>query len=127
MRVHGKLGAGFTERVNQNALVVECSRAGIEVEAFKEIKVTYEGVIVGEFEADMIVREPSTRAVLLIENKVVAMLLKVHSKQLVNYLMATGIDHGLLLNFGADSLEFRTKDRLYRARADEADLTEPPE
>ena len=57
MKVHGKLGPGFSERVNQNALVVECSRAGLEIEAFKEIKVLYEGVTVGEFVADMFVRE----------------------------------------------------------------------
>ena len=97
MKVHGKLGPGFSERVNQNALVVECSRNGVEVEAFKEITVLYEGVTVGEFVADMIVRDIATGEVLLIENKAVSMLIKSHSQQLVNYLNATEIDNGLLI------------------------------
>ena len=123
MKVHGKLGPGFSERVNQNALVVECSRAGLEIEAFKEIKVLYEGVTVGEFVADMFVREAESGEVLLIENKAVSMLIKSHSYQLVNYLNATETDNGLLLNFGGDSLEFRTKTRRYRNPKIDADLT----
>ena len=123
MKVHGKLGPGFSERVNQNALAVECARNGVEVEAFKEIKVSYEGVIVGEFVADMVLRDTATGEVLLIENKAVSMLIKAHSQQLVNYLNATEIDNGLLINFGADSLEFRTKTRRYRNRQSDADLT----
>ena len=123
MKVHGKLGPGFSERVNQNALVVECSRNGVEVEAFKEIAVLYEGVTVGEFIADMIVRDTATGDVLLIENKAVSMLIQAHSRQLVNYLNATEIENGLLINFGADSLEFRTKTRRYRSQPTDADLT----
>jgi len=123
MKVHRKLGPGFSERVNQNALVVECSRAGLEVEAFKEIKVLYEGVIVGEFVADMVVKDAAAGEELLIENKAVSMLVKSHSYQLVNYLNATETEHGLLINFGADSLEFRTKTRRYRNPEIDADLT----
>ncbi len=123
MKVHGKLGPGFSERVNQNALVVECSRNGVEVEVFKEIKVFYEDVLVGEFVADMVVRDAASGEVLLIENKAVSMLIKSHSQQLVNYLNATEIDNGLLLNFGADSLEFRTKTRRFRTPTNDADLT----
>ena len=93
MKVHGKLGPGFSERVNQNALVVECSRNGVEVEVFKEIKVFYEDVLVGEFVADMVVRDVASGEVLLIENKAVSMLIKSHSQQLVNYLNATDIDN----------------------------------
>ena len=123
MKVHRKLGPGFSERVNQNALVVECSRAGLEVQAFKEIKVLYEGVLVGEFVADMVVRDADAGEELLIENKAVSMLIKSHSYQLVNYLNATETDHGLLINFGGDSLEFRTKTRRYRSQPTDADLT----
>ena len=123
MKVHRKLGPGFSERVNQNALVVECARAGLEVEAFKEIKVLYEGVIVGEFVADMVVREAAAGEELLIENKAVSTFIKSHSYQLVNYLNATETDHGLLLNFGGDSLEFRTKTRRYREPEIDVDLT----
>ena len=123
MKVHRKLGPGFSERVNQNALVVECLRAGLEVEAFKEIKVLYEGVIVGEFVADMVVRDAAAGEELLIENKAVSMLIKSHSYQLVNYLNATETDLGLLINFGGDSLEFRTKTRRYRNPEVDVDLT----
>ncbi len=123
MKVHRKLGPGFSERVNQNALVVECSRAGLEVQAFKEIKVLYEGVIVGEFVADMVVKDAAAGEELLIENKAVSMLIKSHSYQLVNYLNATETDHGLLINFGGDSLEFRTKTRRYRNPEVDVDLT----
>ena len=123
MKVHRKLGPGFSERVNQNALVVECLRAGLEVEAFKEIKVLYEGVIVGEFVADMVVRDAAAGEELLIENKAVSMLIKSHSYQLVNYLNATETDLGLLTNFGGDSLEFRTKTRRYRNPEVDVDLT----
>ena len=96
---------------------------GTEVEVFKETKVFYEGVLVGEFVADMVVRGAASGEVLLIENKAVSMLIKSHSQQLVNYLNATEIDNGLLLNFGADSLEFRTKTRRFRAATGDADLT----
>jgi GxxExxY protein len=123
MKVHRKLGPGFSERVNQNALVVECSRAGLEVEAFKEIKVLYEGVTVGEFVADMVVKDAAAGEELLIENKAVSMLIKSHSYQLVNYLNATETDHGLLINCGGDSLEFRTKTRRYRKPEVDVDLT----
>ena len=123
MKVHRKLGPGFSERVNQNALAVECSRAGLEVEAFKEIKVLYEGVIAGEFVADMVVKDVAAGEELLIENKAVSTLIKSHSYQLVNYLNATETDHGLLINFGGDSLEFRTKTRRYRNPEIDVDLT----
>ena len=122
MKVHGKLGPGFTERVNQNALAVELRRAGMEVEAFKEITVLYESEVVGEFVADMVVRDAETGEELLIENKAVSMLVKAHSIQIVNYLSATGMDHGLLLNFGADSLEFKTRDRILRRPTEPPDL-----
>ena len=70
----------------------------------------------------MVVRDAASGETLLIENKAVSMLIKAHSQQLVNYLNATGIDHGLLINFGADSLEFRTKSRRYRGQQTDADL-----
>ncbi len=125
MKVHSKLGAGFSEGVNQNALLVECARAGLKAEASKKILVHYEGVTVGEFIPDMIVEDPASGEVLLIENKVVSTLVQAHIRQLINYLSATGIDQGLLLNFGAESIEFRTKERQYRKQSgppDDVDL-----
>lgn len=111
MKVHGTLGHGFLESVYQNALAFELRKAGIKVECEKGIQVTYDGVVVGDFVADMLVNEH-----VLIENKAVQVLVTAHEVQLVNYLTATGIDIGLLLNFGAARLEFKRKSRIYRPK-----------
>jgi len=79
-------------------------------------------VVVGDFFADMLLQD-----VLLIENKAVQSLVPAHEVQLVNYLTATDIEIGLLLNFGANRLEFKRKTRTYRPkqgelRQDEQDL-----
>ena len=111
MKVHSVLGPGFLESVYQNALLIELRRAGLVAEAGKEIAVHYCGEIVGRFAADIFVRDPANDGRLLIENKAVSTLTVAHSVQLVNYLTATQLDQGLLLNFGASSLEFKTKHR----------------
>lgn len=106
MKVHSTLGSGFLEAVYQNALALEMRRAGLKVEAEKAVSVRYEGELVGAFIADLLVND-----VLIIETKAVQMLTKIHEVQLVNYLVATGMDEGLLLNFGTDRLEFKKKFR----------------
>ena len=111
MKVHSVLGPGFLESVYQNALLIEMRHAGLVAEAGKEIAVHYCGEIVGRFLADVFVRDPANDEQLLIENKAVSALVVAHSVQLVNYLTATQLDQGLLLNFGASSLEFKTKHR----------------
>ena len=111
MKVHSVLGPGFLESVYQNALLIELRRAGLVAEAEKEIAVHYCGKIVGRFLADIFVRDPANDEQLLVENKAVSALAVAHSVQLVNYLTATQLDQGLLLNFGASSLEFKTKHR----------------
>ena len=110
MMVHGALGPGFLELVYQNALAYELRDAGLRVECEKCIQVRYREIVVGDFCADLVVDE-----CVLIEIKAVRSLVVRHEVQLVNYLTATGIDLGLLLNFGGDRLEFRRKTRLYRA------------
>ena len=85
--------------------------AGFKVEVEKPIKVYYKGQVVGTFEADIVVDDS-----LIIEIKAVRALDKAHEVQLVNYLTATGIDEGLLLNFGALSLEFKKKFRRFNPR-----------
>ncbi len=112
MKVHSKLGPGFLEAVYQNALVFELRRAGFEVETGVRLKVRYEEIVVGEFEADMIVNKT-----LLVENKANLTLVIANEVQTVNYLTATGIDEGLILNFGAPRLEFRKKFRQYSPAA----------
>jgi GxxExxY protein len=109
MQVHRALGPGFLESVYQNALALELRKAGMVVECEKKIQVLYEGVVVGDFLADMLIDEQ-----VLIENKAVQMLTTAHERQLVNYLTATGTDIGLLLNFGATRLEFKRKHRIFR-------------
>ena len=110
MRVHSLLGPGFLESVYQNALCIELAKAGIDFETSPSISVFYESKIVGQFVGDLLIEKS-----LLIENKAVSALVKVHEVQLVNYLTATNLDEGLLLNFGAASLEFKKKFRTYRA------------
>ncbi|MEI7614903.1 MAG: GxxExxY protein [Betaproteobacteria bacterium] len=111
MRVHRVLGAGFLESVYQNALRHELGKAGLRVECEKRIDVRYDGIVVGVFAVDMLVEER-----VMIENKSVQGIIPAHEVQLVNYLTATGIEIGLLLNFGRESLEFRRKTRIYRPR-----------
>lgn len=109
MTVHSVLGAGFLESVYQNALAHELRKAGLQVDCEKPIAVTYDGVIVGDFSADMLVE-----STILVENKAVQAIVVAHEVQIVNYLTATGIDVGLLLNFGATRLEFKRKYRIYK-------------
>jgi GxxExxY protein len=109
MAVHRTLGPGFLESVYQNALAHELRKAGLSTECEKRLSVTYDGVVVGDFCADMLVQD-----CVLIENKAVQFLSPSHEVQLVNYLTATGIDVGLLFNFGADRLQFKRKTRRYR-------------
>lgn len=115
--VHRTLGPGFLESVYQNALAHELRKADLEVECERKIQVTYDGVVVGDFAADMLVQK-----VILIENKAVQALVPAHEVQLVNYLTATGIEIGLLLNFGCERLEFKRKTRTYRPKENRQDL-----
>jgi len=111
MQVHRTLGPGFLESVYQNALAHELRKAGLKIECEKKIRVIYDGIVVGDFFADMLVQD-----IVTIENKAVQNLSLAHEVQLVNYLTATGIEIGLLLNFGAESLQFKRKSRLYRPK-----------
>ena len=108
MKVHRILGNGFLESVYQNALLHELKKGGLEVACEVPLRVEYDGVVVGEFAADMLVAGK-----IVVENKAVQKLCAAHEVQLVNYLTATGVDVGLLLNFGSPELEFKRKYRLY--------------
>ena len=107
MKVHSTLGPGFLESVYQNALIWELRKAGLRSEAEKPISVHYDGQLVGAFTADVLVDDA-----VIVELKAVQTLTKADEVQLVNYLVATGFDEGLLLNFGAERLEFKKKFRL---------------
>jgi GxxExxY protein len=94
-KVYNTLGYGFSEKVYQNALVIELIALGLSVEAPKQIAVYYAGTMVGEYYADIVVN-----GVVILELKAVQRLLPEHEAQLLNYLKATSIEVGLLLNFG---------------------------
>src|SRR3984893_2256125 len=111
MKVHSTLGPGFLESVYENALAWELRRGGMRIEAQKPISVRYEGELVGAFVADLLIND-----VLIVETKAVQMLAKIHEVQLVNYLVANGIDQGLVLNFGAERLEFKKTFRRPKAK-----------
>ena len=120
MKIHRTLGPGFLESVYRNALAFELRRAGLTVELDKHITVRYENVIVGDFVADIVVN-----GTLICELKAISILTKCDEVQVVNYLTATNHDVGLLLNFGATSLQFKRKHRRSLLSAETADFLNP--
>ena len=104
MKVHRTLGPGFIEFVYRNAMIVELRRANLPFELEKPMKVGYEGVIVGEFSVDLFICDW-----LVLELKAVSTLTKEHEVQVVNYLTALKQPFGLLINFGAPSLQYKRK------------------
>lgn len=109
-KIHNTLGFGFLESVYENALVLELNRIGVMVMQQDELDVWYEDTRVGHFYPDLWIRDT-----LVIEVKAVQTLNKAHEVQLVNYLTATRIDNGLLINFGP-SVEVRRKFREFKPR-----------
>ena len=101
--VHKTLGFGFLEQVYQNALYKELCRRGLKVECQKQIRVFYKDDVVGFYVAYMIVEDT-----VILELKAVQSLRLEHEFQLINYLKATGMQVGLLLNFD-HSAEFKRK------------------
>jgi len=105
-RVYNKMGFGFLESVYETCLIIELEKAGLSVESQKPITVRYDGQVVGEFFADLFVED-----VVIVELKSVRQLAEKHEVQLVNYLVATGKEVGLLLNFGEENVEVKRKVR----------------
>ncbi len=99
--VSNELGAGFLESVYEKALIVALAQRGLNISAQVPLKVRFRNVIVGEFFADLIVEEK-----VLVKLKAVSRLLPEHKAQVINYLNATGIETGLLLNFGNPRVEY---------------------
>lgn len=110
--VRVRLGAGFLESVYQKALMIELKENGIHAETEIPINVYYKNEVIGEFRADILVEES-----VIIELKAVQNLNRMHEAQLVNYLTATNIDNGLLINFGGEQLEIKRKYRQYRQKS----------
>jgi len=104
-KVHNVLGAGFLEKVYENALKIELHRLGISVRQQVKLPVFYEGHQVGLYFPDLLIDGQ-----LIIELKAILTLAPEHEMKLIHYLAATGIDDGLLINFGT-SVQIRRKYR----------------
>lgn len=100
MQVHGELGYGFLEKVYENALMIALRENAIKAEQQFPIKVYFHGQIVGEYIADILVEEA-----IILELKSQPNISDIHKSQTLNYLKATGLKLGLLLNFGRRKLE----------------------
>ena len=107
--VYNELGHGFLEKVYQNAMYFELKSLGYKVEAQKQIKVYFKKQLVGEYYSDLLVEDK-----VIVELKSTELLMNAHLAQIINYLKATPIEVGILLNFG-EQPEFKrliyTKDR----------------
>jgi GxxExxY protein len=99
--VRKSLGNGFLEKVYENALKIELIKRGFQVETQKELIVQYEGQIVGQYFADIVINNE-----LIIELKTVKKIEAIHKVQVLNYLKATGFELGILINFPNDSKGF---------------------
>ena len=106
-KVYNKMGFGFLESVYEKCMIIELEKAGLRVECQKPILVYYEGEKVGEFFADLFVEDS-----IIIELKSVRNLVTAHEVQLVNYLVTTGTEIGLLVNFSENRVEIKRKKRV---------------
>lgn len=102
-QVYNTLGFGFLEKVYENALLMELRNRGYKAVSQQQIKVYYHGLEVGNYFADLIVNDA-----VIVELKAAEAIIAEHEQQLLNYLKATQIEVGLLLNFGKKP-EFRRK------------------
>jgi len=94
-RVYNKLGYGFLEKIYENAMMIEFKKENISAVSQSAIKVLYEGEIVGEYFADILISDK-----IILEIKAAKNIAEEHEAQLLNYLKATNIQVGLLLNYG---------------------------
>lgn len=101
-KVSNTLGCGFLEKVYENALVIELKTSGLNCEQQKPIPVTYQGTIVGDYFADILVEGQ-----VILEIKAAKSIDDSHQAQLLNYLKATGIHRGLILNFGTAKMGYK--------------------
>ncbi len=107
--VRKQLGPGYLEAVYKNAMVIELRKRNLPFLTEVPLNVLYDGIVVGSYKADIVVDNR-----LVLELKATNGITISNEVQLVNYLTATGIDDGFLINFGAEQLQFKRKYRLYR-------------
>ena len=109
-KVHKVLGPGFLEKVYENSLTLELKKLRIDVRQQVNLPVWYDGHRVGLYFPDLWVDGQ-----LIVEVKAIVALAPEHEMQLIHYLVATGIDHGLLINFG-DRVQVKRKFREYKSK-----------
>jgi GxxExxY protein len=102
-KVYNQLGAGFIEKIYENALMIELKNAALNAQQQYPVKVYYQDILIGDYVADLVVEEK-----VIVELKAVSQLTKAHEVQLVNYLKATELEVGLLINFG-DQITIKRK------------------
>lgn len=100
--VSNELGCGFLEKVYENALAYELSKSGLKVLQQREIDVLYDGFAVGKYYADLFIEDS-----VIVEVKAISGLDTAHKAQCINYLKATGLKIGLLINFGKPKIEIK--------------------
>jgi GxxExxY protein len=101
--IYDELGSGFLESVYEKALMIELEEIGLKADSQKSLNVYFKDQLVGEFKTDIIVEDK-----VIIEIKAVTKIMPQHEAQLINYLKATGVKVGLLVNFG-DKLQFERR------------------
>jgi len=101
-KVSNALGAGFLEKVYENALVHQLKKDGMNIEQQKPIKVHYDNVVVGDYFADLIAEES-----VIVELKTAKRIENIYLAQTLNYLKATGFKLGLIINFGKPRVEIK--------------------
>lgn len=106
-RFYNTMGFGYEESVYEKCMLIELQKAGLHADSQAQIVVTYQGQNVGHFRADIVVEH-----VVLVELKSVRTLAPAHEAQVVNYLVATAMDVGLLINFGETRVEVKRKTRI---------------
>jgi len=102
LEVHNELGCGFLEKVYENALMILLDREGIPARQQSPANVYFQEKIVGQYFADILVDNK-----LILELKTVDIIANIHIAQVLNYLRATGIKLGLVLNFGKPKFEYK--------------------
>ena len=119
MEVHNTLGAGFLEKVYENAVIIKLNKNGIKAVQQAPLKVHFEGEIVGEYFADILVKEKMESRIdtneheeivyedkIILEMKCVEKITDIHRAQVINYLKATGLKLGIIINFAKPKLEY---------------------
>ncbi len=100
--VANPLGVGFLEKVYENALAIELCKAELDVEQQHPIPVTYDGTLVGDYFADLVAERK-----IIVELKASKSFEEIYTAQVLNYLKATGLKTGLLLNFGTPKVQVK--------------------